>query len=198
MKPKYWAITILAAVAICAGVFYYLNQPALDLGPVVAHHSVKTIITPPPAASSSPTNISGTLSPSAVEGWKTYTNSQYGFSLKFPSDWKIDFLDDVNEPTVNLESGSGEIMSFYPKGRSGYDLDPTSTFTEKQIIIDGGTATETTYSDDFGKPYLISVIFQAPLKSYPNFEIQLTSKNTISDSVPNIFDHILSTFKFTN
>lgn len=118
MKPKYWAITILAAAAVCAGVFYYLNQPAADLGPIVVRHSLKTMATPPSSASSSPTDTSVTTSPSAVEGWKTYANSQYGFSFKYPSTANISLF--INEKLITGSESEGE---FGYVGFNFYDFD---------------------------------------------------------------------------
>jgi hypothetical protein len=197
MKPIYWVITVLAAGAIGTGAIYYAKQPASDVGPVAVHHVVKTVATPPSAASSSPADTSDTSSPNSVLGWKTYTNSRYGFSFEYPAGWKPDFLDDVSEPIVNLGSGAGEIISFYPKGRSGYDIDSSTQTNDKQISVDGDTAIETIYINDSGSPYLISVVFQTPLRNYPNFGIQLTSKGIIDGSSVDLFGQILSTFKFT-
>jgi hypothetical protein len=100
MKPKYWAIIILATAAVCAGVFYYLNQPAPDLGPVVVHYQGKslsyaTTTTPSMAASST------IQSQADTSRWKTYASQQYGFSFKYPADWG------------NPIEGKGEI-SFLP------------------------------------------------------------------------------------
>ena len=82
MQPKYWAITLLATAAISASAIYYEKQPALDTGPVVIHHEVKsqqTATSPASVATSSTENIAG---------WQTYTNNAEGFQLTFPDAWK--------------------------------------------------------------------------------------------------------------
>ena len=66
MQPKYWAIIILATVAISASGIYYASQPAPDLGPVVVHHTKAD----------------------EFKNWKTYTNERYSFGFKYPQEWE--------------------------------------------------------------------------------------------------------------
>ncbi len=145
MKPKYRAIIILATAAICAGVVYYLDQPISDLGPITIHHVVKTAVTPSFGTSSSSIDISG---------WQTYTNSQYGFELKYPVDWQ-----DVNG------TGQGEILDIvYQRNKAthaegvGYSY-PGEIFlrgiTKKSILVPYGSTPPANFLD-FAKEYDVS------------------------------------------
>lgn len=95
MKTKYLVIIVLALLAATVSAFYYSDLPALDLGVITFHHrlSPSATTTPPSTASSSPAVISG---------WKTYANSQYGFSFEYPSDWYPD--DQSSTSTIELLS----------------------------------------------------------------------------------------------
>jgi hypothetical protein len=74
MKLKYWTIILLTSAAICGSLIYYLKQPVPDLGPVTAHHVVKSIET---------TNSSS--APEDMSSWKIYSNADLGFSFEYPS-----------------------------------------------------------------------------------------------------------------
>ena len=67
VKPKYWAIIVLATIATGVGALYYARQPAPDLGPITVHHKT---------ASSAVKD---------VKDWKTYKIDEYGFEVQFTS-----------------------------------------------------------------------------------------------------------------
>lgn len=77
MKPKYWAIIILAAVAIGASAVYHAQQPTQDNGPIVINHKA----------------VKSPASGSQTDDWKTYTNNDYGFEFSYPSSWKLEMPD---------------------------------------------------------------------------------------------------------
>lgn len=81
MQPKYWAIILLATLAVCASAVYYVVQPNQDFGPIVFHHQVKS--------NKSQSSTSTDVSTSDLKDWKIYTNSQYGFSLQYPESWTV-------------------------------------------------------------------------------------------------------------
>lgn len=86
MQPKYWAIILLATLAVCASAVYYVVQPNQDFGSIVVYRKIKNI------QSQSPTSTNALASD--LKDWKTYTNSQYGFEFKYPaSDRLIDGSD---------------------------------------------------------------------------------------------------------
>lgn len=58
MKPKYWAIVVLAALAVILGAAYFAKQPALDLGPITIHHQAPFI-----TLLKQPVNFTGTQAP---------------------------------------------------------------------------------------------------------------------------------------
>lgn len=137
MKPKFWVIFILLAAAIAAGAVYYMWQPADDIGPVVVHHEIRlqssaTTTPSSSAATSTPVDTTGTSSPSGTEGWKTYTNSQYGFSFAYPPDWTY---------KIYTQKGSHDSVNLFPPGKApGYeyvgDISVTYLDNAKQLSLD--------------------------------------------------------------
>ncbi len=126
MKPKFWTVVILASVAVIAGEVWYVRQPAQDLGPIVIHHAAQTQVpaaTSTPAASSTAPDLSGASSPGAVEGWKTYTNSQYGFSFEYPANTVINGSSDssINIATESFADFSATLNNGAFEERLSYD-----------------------------------------------------------------------------
>lgn len=70
MRLKFWIIFILVSLALGAVSLYYVRQPAPDVGPIAVHHATTTPQT-------------------ELKDWKTYTNSEYGFSFQYPSTWEF-------------------------------------------------------------------------------------------------------------
>ena len=83
-KTMTWLL-LAAAIAIIGllGVYYWDTMQELDNTSlpswVPVHH-----VTPTPT-----TTVTPTTTTDATTGWKTYTNSTYGFSIKYPSSWTV-------------------------------------------------------------------------------------------------------------
>ena len=78
---------------------------------------------PTPAQSSTPTNIPTLfpISPADYQGWWTYTNADYGFSLLLPSDWA------VVETTTGDPLMNGHLLNLRPHN-TGENLDIRMSF----------------------------------------------------------------------
>jgi hypothetical protein len=56
--------------------------------------------------------------------WKTYRNEEYGFEIKYPSEWRVDFTDTTNNTPLGTtgngfsEGGYGGQLIFVPKNNS--------------------------------------------------------------------------------
>ena len=88
------AVVILAYVAFSAYAGMWPFAPAASVSPTPTASAGAL-----PTASSTPTaTISATPD---TTGWKTYTNTQYGFSIKYPRDWNaVDLVVLPNSPSV--------------------------------------------------------------------------------------------------
>ena len=76
MKQKGFApIIIIVLVAIVASGVYFLGT--------------KNILKLPTSFSLPTISPSPTPTPDPTANWKTYTNYEYGYSVKYPSDWKV-------------------------------------------------------------------------------------------------------------
>ncbi len=86
-----------------------------------------------------PGENSQTATADATKDWKTYTNTELGFSFKYPGDW----VKDTNENTVlSLSSSKGNVLSFYNDFRGGRE-EPVR-FEEKYYTTFDGSAVYTT------------------------------------------------------
>jgi len=141
-------------------------------------------------------------------GWKTYTNSEYGFGFKYPNDWEF-IESNISEGAKN-DLKMALWLNGLPKGKT-YLFEES---TEYPIII-------TAYNKAFNysqypaggnNPKIINglnfVEFDIKGITYPdshffvldlkNKYIQITDNTKITDAkLTDTFNKILSTFKFT-
>lgn len=195
MKKSYWAIAILAAIAAAAVGIYYINQPALDLGLVSAHH--QRIQTLSPTA-----DTSGTSSPVYVEGWKTYISSQYGFEIQIPSDWNIKTDDNrlsfiskktqtLTDSCVNFGGNCPDVINSDVEFDYNFDPNQFRQVTEnvKKVFLGGYE-----WSRSVGNTDLYAAIGYKLIHNNQVYNFEIYSPNGIDE---NILKQILSTFKFT-
>ena len=192
IEPKYWAVIILAAITTGAGAVYYAKQPSLDLGPIVVHHKT---------ASSTVEDL---------KGWKTYTNSQYGFEFRYPDSFYIRTRDNVvfvESKAVKTTTGTDvpnfpiafgikvlpydksvpiKNVSNVAKENLGQDV------SQKEQTINGTKFTVVWYS---GMSWSNNVDYIL-IKNNQAYVISVTYGYLPSDQAEQIKNQILSTFKF--
>jgi len=194
MKIKYWAIIILATLAVCAGVFYYLKQPAPDLGTVTVHHQAKLVAPSTTAASST-----------EVNGWKTYTNSQYKFSFKYPQNLSLDQDSATTLPAISIREqnanpyleGDYDYSVIYEVNKNNLSMRDYFNGQNGSDLYQASVISTTTVDSLPAVSFIGSSFDMAPQETvvvpYMDGFIEI-SNNTSGDD---IFDALLSTFEFS-
>lgn len=139
------------------------------------------------APTQSPT-ISSTTAPNEASGWKTYTNTKYGFELKFPSNWSGYKVGAERK----LTDGGTSISFDFPFTINGTKTYYNSAF---QIIIYPISVWPSVQLSDGSKPlkltennnYIYSYAIGQDLGGNSQLETAASDMNSI-----------LSTFKFTS
>jgi len=118
---KTWQIAalVVTGILVVGGVSfgsYYLWQNAAEKVSQNATPSPIVSTTPFPTISASPSTT-----PDETTGWQTYKNEQYGFEVKYPSDWKISINDQIPlgvniNITKKVVTDGNAIVSIYPSG----------------------------------------------------------------------------------
>lgn len=154
-----------------------------------------------------------------IENWKTYSNSEIFLELKYPQNWKITIF--ANNPKMILVGEDGAItddkspgyirISYleceelatkekipcdsYPQLISNikYDLSPEAT--ETQVLIAGKSGTQIVGSVKESLTNIAGAYRKITVFPLGNFQLKAEAYHKETEQV---YDYILSTFKFTN
>lgn len=139
------------------------------------------------------------VTPDETAGWKTYTNTQYGFEFKYPNELKISStLPDV----VNWSWASG-VAAPYPL-QLGILYNPEGVTAEQFVLTDPGhkdfpyTIIARNYlANDGTTGILVSDPITGGENEYEFFWVTKSSLFRLSSTDLSRLKSILSTFKFT-
>ncbi|GEM_PF-7109020 len=146
--------------------------------------------------------------------WKTYTNTTYQYSLKYPNNLSVELFCEKNDEIlistshIDCAPGSYGINTFrivvYNKDilnsllRPGIDeqgeIDPSTTFRDNNIKIEGINGKEVTWINKQGEIIYQQVILVTNGKTYRIENIPVSNFKNATQT----FNQILSTFKFIN
>ncbi len=189
MMPKSLAIifiTISVAVAgYFAGAYYASKLQNFPLWPFEAPAEPVPSFTPRPR----PLINSGQLD---ISSWQTYHNEEYGFEVKYPSDWGFSKQESFNEPAFVISRDESR-LAILPK--AGMDYGPPFEDPVVSEITVAGRKAELTRWINIGE--------NGELKLYHFIEIPKAWGNihrldllAVNENDLKILDQILSTFKF--
>ncbi len=173
--------TVVAIVVLVGGyVAFAANQ---QLWPFASEPVVS--VSPSPSASATP---GSTSSPQAdpTAGWKTYTNTQYGFGLTFPDSWK-----GYSVTKQEITSGKSWRINFNIKDSDGsdYTLFSIGIFTKTEwnrVVQQGGPASRELLNQNTTYAFTASRPQSAPVNP------------ALTELLNTTVTQILSTFKFTD
>ncbi len=189
-----FVILILLGAGAYAGIWYWQNQQVAQ--------EVAPTFTPRPSATADPT-----------ADWKTYTNTQYGFEVKYPLDWfHVDCFSSyvgfsyLQSKLPNCETGGDQphvnikIIQGGSMGKSiSYAEGLIKDYSKTEIKISGNVTaikyTGVTNSVEGPGPRNGTEIIET-LFSYNNNIYQVYYYGLDGKDYSQIFDQILSTFKF--
>jgi len=147
--------------------------------------------TPTPGAVATPT-------PDPTANWKTYTNTKYGYLIKYPKDWILRPDKQVPEQIVSFKNTKeldrlSSNLSIY-SGGAHTTVPPNAVLSEtKSVIIAGQEATKEVYEKPYGEEGLLEWIkFSNELKVG---QIAVYKHGKVREHL-DILNLMLSTFKF--
>ncbi len=204
-----WIIVGGLVIVIAGGALFYTNY---------SNNRTKSFLTPTVSQTPQPTPVDETAN------WKTYTNNKYAFSLNYPPNWKIEenmgsaIFFSIESPDYKFDDNNkveeqvtvGTKISFNILSSTGNYSEPKEgeiptlyfdTVNNKQIMDKISNITNITIDGRKAAKYDLQRLFKEPLlrtradivdKTFV-YRIEMMYVSPISK---NIFDDILSTFKF--
>lgn len=154
-------------------------------------------------SNSSAADTSGTPSPSLVEGWKTYTNSEFGFSFMYPTEWTPNnlsatqavYFDPLQHPdmaaTVKVEWHQTSQFYNYTDLNSYISLNFDGIISKMNKKINGNTWTVIDSKPSWATG---AEVLDALIQRGSNIYHVYTQK---IDPDVTLYNQILSTFQFT-
>lgn len=214
-KPKFKTPILIVGIIIflllivsASAAFIFLpksspNQPKQPEAVITPQPtSLQTTIIPSPTSSSV---SSPTPTPDLTANWKTYINTQYGYSIKYPPTvaFKSDRFylvgDDNRKDTAD---GFGPNLAIYFRGSDKSPQDAASqelsSFTQTPINVSNATGVKISRPEtDY---YLVSKIGGKNVLriAFSSQDYSQTVPKDKIDQMRSIADQMLSTFKFTN
>jgi hypothetical protein len=155
-------------------------------------------------ATSTSTSAASTSTTTAdpTAGWKTYTNSTYGFSFKYPSSWTGSNSGNNSDGvvfswTADDQDGMFNGLALTVSTKSIDSLSLSSVATKTQSTVGGLTWTVVNYpaSETEHTPNSVSYLTTKNGKTYV-LNNQIVSGD--SNATKATLDNIISTFQFTN
>lgn len=140
----------------------------------------------------------------ATEGWKTYTNDEYGFEIKYPANgWNLL----VDAPRGNIlhliqigvitesDDFAGSVQLYIQSGNVDFWLSNKATHTRETVYINGLRAEKFYFGRDLKTDTSLTYVFERNNLVYViNTSLVIGNKYGISETD---ISQILSTFKFT-
>ena len=193
-------ISVLVLVGIVGGAYFLLPKTQTK-----TTQQIVPPITPQP-----------TPTPNQTANWKTYTNTKYGYSIKYPNTWYVIFPGNDGAESINLKSfqesaisqqeqhslslGKDKIMitlGFYGQINNSQPLLEWLKSNGKYVSNMTGVPQSVENSIIANKPVLKMNYQTGPFYVFSNgknvFYVYFTPENS---NLTSIFDQILSTFKF--
>lgn len=189
----FYLIFAVVVLAIFSGVGYFANKNI---------YSNQTTVLKPTLTTQGSVTPTPTSTPDLTTDWQTYEDKEYGFSFSYPSEWSLNgwIVTAPGQKQLNREDKDGEfsvcigscdhgLEGWMELGKAGdttlsslkvkkqvyqgdKSFDPSITGNERLIIISGRRE---------GDSFLIEYVYQ----------------DRLGETLINIFNQILSTFKFT-
>lgn len=204
LRPYRWYIAIVGGIIITLlfGAYSYSKNLAQQNDDVLAKQAED--------AQKQADEIIQKRTQDVTTDWKTYANTQYGFEIRYPYMWKVQFekgtsnnpqfylafsVPDSSSPTgyasVGQMTGDGNFISKGSLDMNVINLKQSTNINGwSELDVPGGKAFYVYSGDDFAGasgPYSAATLVSTNAK----YDLSLSGKDQ------NLFNQILSTFKFT-
>lgn len=199
-----WLLIVFIIIFLTGGAYlgwYFWSQSQAKTETPVA------TITPPSTTPKTTTTTTTT----ATTNWQTITNTEYGYSLKYPMGWYVYGYktgDETTTATLYIALKNAQADSHYIKVSTGNDTEMEVIITTAAskagyetgtITLDGQTATQYSWTEVLeGKNISVNKLVKAVKGDYAYYLFGIvTDYNKTATIDQGNFDQILATFQFS-
>jgi hypothetical protein len=156
-----------------------------------------------------------------TKNWKVYRNEEFGFEIKYPRDWEYKIQDGggmgIDDGIIFTNSKNQDNFIFFDLSPSGYYMGDVNKYAQEDfkirefkieakenIVVDGidGVKYTSSYDNPINKKYVAAYWpDKSTVREDDFFILETYIKPENKDrgiEIINIFDQMLSTFKFIN
>lgn len=199
-------LALIAVLGICTSIFLFWQNRQLQSKPA-AQPTETTPVATSPASFQVPTQ---TQTQDQTANWKTYTNTHYYFSFKYPTNMFVEEIDmypntptppDTDKFVVVVKSNQVQVTSFVGlftvqilNMNHAAELTASSGYTTQQINLTGVAGIKGVRTKEVPGISQLDTVLSF---YHNNVSYEITYPNTDDHgSHEQLFDQILSTFKF--
>lgn len=206
LKVFLWIFHIILVAGIGYGAYHYYGELKdlkdskikLEADLAATNTNVNTNANTNAIANTNSSSTCATLTAAEIKivaDWKSYTNSTYDYTIKYPNDWTLTESSADNVTFAGTDSGERVSMQIKAGERAVAGFSEYTIGSTKTVNVGCEASTQTTYNGDESLVLLVNNFTHSGTKFLPMFSYKNVGASYASD-MEDINNIMLKTFTF--